>query len=300
MLSASFAGFVPRLTFSIPIARELFQFGKYMWALGALTAISSAVDRAIVGRLFGANSLGVYHNANTLARLPTDQITHLVNAVAFPSLAKIQEDTAAMRHALTRSMSLVCMLTMPVVAGLIALANDVVLAVLGDQWIGAAPILQVLCVRGLILSVTALSGPVFQAIGKPQVLPATSFVEQMILLACIYGLAGFGAIGIAWATVIPVMCSGLIAFFLLTRMLRFTWANLLVPIVRPVVPTAIMVSIVAGISEQFFPQYIVEPTIRVAVLVPTGITAYAIASLTFNRYEFLHACRTLTRLLKGT
>jgi PST family polysaccharide transporter/lipopolysaccharide exporter len=270
-----------------------------VWALSALAAISTAADRAIVGRLFGATSLGLYHNANTLARLPTDQITHIINAVAFPSLAKIQDDAEAMRHALTRSMSLVCMLTMPVVAGLIALANDIVLAVLGDQWIGVAPILQVLCLRGLTLSVTALSGPVFQAIGKPQVLPATSFVEQTIFFACIYMLAGFGTIGIAWATVVPVIFSGFIAFLLLTRMLQFTWMNLLELVVRPLAPTFAMSITMVGISEQFLHLSVFTPMIRLAVLVPVGVVAYAIASLLFNRREFLNAYRMLTKILKG-
>ena len=159
-------------------SRPSLRFGGGLTVVGIVGTAMSYVDNLFVGRTLGAAALGLYSMG---FRLPEMLISDGLTAVAlvlFPSFAML--DGPAIRPAVVTSFRYALLVTCPVVAGLVALAHPLVLAILGPKWQDAAVVVQ-------ILAVGFLAGPLARTTASAYM--ATRRVGVMLALAAASGPA---------------------------------------------------------------------------------------------------------------
>ncbi|RCV66041.1 polysaccharide transporter, PST family, partial [Methanophagales archaeon] len=194
----------PRFSFDIEVAKGLFGYGKHILGASVAIFLITNIDNAIVGRMLGMEALGLYTMAYTISNLPATQITHLVGRVMFPTYSKLQDDRDALRRAYQKTLKYVSMLSIPAALGIFILAPDFVSVLLGEKWMPAVPALQVLCVFGMMRSIAATFGPIFQATGNPKILRDIALLKLVLLLILIFPLTDtYGILGTALATTLP-------------------------------------------------------------------------------------------------
>ncbi len=194
-----YAAWRPRLEFDGALARELFGFGKYLWGTSLLGAANKIVDKLLLGRIAGDAALGVYGNAYNLCTTASKPLYSIVLRVAFPTMARVQDDPSALRAGFLRATSGIALLTCPLAVGLALVASDFVAVVYGARWLAMAPLVEVLAFYGLVMSVAAISGPVLMATGRPRALFLFTLAGQVLLIAALFAAEGSGTYGIAWA-----------------------------------------------------------------------------------------------------
>jgi len=69
-------------------------FGGFVMAACLATQVFSNIDYFVVGRYLGAAALAHYTLAFQLAIIPVQRLAEILSRVAFPSLARIQSDSA--------------------------------------------------------------------------------------------------------------------------------------------------------------------------------------------------------------
>lgn len=291
------SGFRPRRQFDRTIARELFDYGRYLWAFAVLSAVGGSLDRLILGRSLGAASLGLYDMAHNLSNLPATHISRVVNQITFPSFSLLQEDLPALRAALHKTIRHVTMLSVPVAVGLMAVSHDLILTVYGEKWRGAIPIVQVLAFFGMSLSISSITGPILKAIGKPQIIFWSSVLHHVLLAALLLLWAQHGAVAIAYAVLIPMIMSSGLAYGLIVHYIEFPIRFLLGPLLRTGGPAIVMYFMVRAFDDWFDAAY--EPAIPVSLFasVGVGIVVYGILMLSVNRADVLEIFGTLRRAL---
>lgn len=286
------SGWRPSLRFSPRVARELFEFGKYLWAFAVISAIGRNVDRVIVGRYLGAASLGIYGMAFHLCRLPSNHISRLVNRITFPALARVQDDPDALRRAFCKTLRHVSMLSVPVACGLLAVAEDFVLTVYGDKWADAVPVVGVLAFFGMALSLSSITGPVFQAIGQPRILLYTSVVHQLLLGVLLYALAPYGVLGVSYGVLAPLLLSSAIAYVLVAQRLDIPWTELAGPLLRTGVSGFGMWAAVRALRVLLVAQVDWPRPLLLGVEVVFGGLCYLLLSALCNRSALLEFVTT--------
>src|SRR5439155_13837939 len=102
--------------------------------------------------------------------LPVVKISVVVNQLALPVMAGLQEDRSAMRASFLRALRLVASLTVPLCDGMALVADDLVWIALGAKWQPMVPLLRVLSLFGLIHSLDSLLPPILFARYRPGVL----------------------------------------------------------------------------------------------------------------------------------
>ncbi|MCA8955116.1 MAG: lipopolysaccharide biosynthesis protein [Planctomycetes bacterium] len=276
-----YSGYRPRLRIDRSIASELFHFGKYMWGFAALSAVGGMFDRLVMGHAanIGKGELGMYGIASNLCLLPATQITFLVGRIAFPALSQIRDDTAELRRAFLKALNHVSVLAIPVGFGLWAVAPDLVAVCYGKNFQGIAPIVAVLAFYGMLMAVASVSGPTFQAIGKPQVLFHASLVHHAILFPLVLWLLRYGVLGVAVGIFVPLVVSSAIGFVLVARCLTLRASTLLVPIAKTLVAGGAMALCVKLLQSALGPN--TKESVRLALSVAVGVAVYfAIIRLT--------------------
>jgi len=176
---------------------------RRLWARGAgfslvvlFTRIASQSDRFIVGRYLPITSLGLYSRANSLMGFPETLYGQVVERVAFPAFAQVQNERARLRTAYLHGLSLVAIVGMPLTIALVAVASELVRVVLGDGWQGVIWPFRILSLAMYFRLSVRVGGTVLRSSGQPYLLAAAQMVFAILtVVGCLFGVR-FGLIGI--------------------------------------------------------------------------------------------------------
>jgi PST family polysaccharide transporter len=106
--------------------------------------LAQGLDNIVVGRWLGAEALGLYGRAYQLISLPPATIGKAMGAVMFPVLSRVQNDRPRLAAAYRRSTAVLAVLTIPAAAAVIVLAPELIMVMLGQDWLGVIVPLQIL------------------------------------------------------------------------------------------------------------------------------------------------------------
>lgn len=179
--------------------RELFGFGVNVLGTQIVNYTSSNLDYLIVGRVLGDAPLGFYTLAYQLTMFPRMRISSMITRVAFPAFAHVQDDPVRLRRGYTRLLNYVSLITFPLVAGLLAIAPELVPLVFGPRWAPAIRPIQLLAIGGLLASVGTTVGSVLKGIGRPDVELRLNLVSVGLLAVALLVGVRYGIIGVAAA-----------------------------------------------------------------------------------------------------
>ena len=266
----------PTFRFDREVAGELFGYGKHIMGASVVIFLITNIDDAIVGRMLGMEALGFYTIAYTISNLPATQITHLVSRVMFPVYSKLQDDQDALRNAYLKTLKYVSMLSIPAAFGIFVIAPDFVSVVLGDKWMPAVPALQVLCIFGMIRSIKATFGPIFQATGNPKIIRDIALLKLVLMLILIFPLTyKYGILGTALATTVPSILTAVLQIWKIAKIFNQKMFLLFRVLLPPFINAIIMMFAILYLKS-FFP---VISIFHIVILIFVGTIVYASVSL---------------------
>ncbi|QRY24857.1 lipopolysaccharide biosynthesis protein [Halobacterium sp. BOL4-2] len=198
VLSYGIHEYRPDMEFNLAYGKEMFAFGKWMFASAILVFLYGQGDDAFVGWFFTASSLGIYQIAYRYSNAPATEVTHVISRVLFPTFSKLQDDIDKLREGFLRAVQISTTVAFPIAAGVAVVAPQFVLVVLGNQWRPAIPVMQVLAVWGGIRAFGANVGPVYKSTGRPDLEAKIQAFKVVIIALLIYPAADiFGLIGVS-------------------------------------------------------------------------------------------------------
>lgn len=187
----------PRFTYSRASLRTLGSFGGKTLLARLLSYANLTGDNLLIGRFLGSASLGIYSIAYSVMFLPASRIAAPIQQVLFPAFARMQHDHVALRRTWIRGTQLVAAVNAAAFLGMVVVAPDFVPVVLGEKWIAAVPVLQLLSLAGVAQSVQTLNWSVLQAVGASgRLLRFMTFSTAVTVSAFVVGLH-WGVVGVA-------------------------------------------------------------------------------------------------------
>ena len=177
--------------------RSMLRFGGNFTGFSTINFFSRNLDNLLIGRVWGAQQLGIYSRAYQLMMLPIDQINEPISSVAIPSLSRLTDSDTAYRRAYLRMLEKVALLTMPAVALMIVTSDWIVAIVLGPQWRQVGILLIILGIAGLIQPISNTTGWLFITQGRTKEMFRLSMVSGPITIASIIAGLPWGAVGVA-------------------------------------------------------------------------------------------------------
>lgn len=179
--------------------KSMLGFGGIMTINGVMVYIAYNFDKVLIGRVLGAESLGLYSRAYQLINIPTGNINAAVGGITFSALSRLREDPVKFRSYFLKAYSLVNAMTAPITIFAAVFAVDIIRLLLGPQWFNAVPIFQLLTPTVLIFGIVNPIGWLMYADGLFYRSMLISFViAPLLIVAYIIGLP-YGATGVAFA-----------------------------------------------------------------------------------------------------
>ncbi|HEX8096767.1 MAG TPA: lipopolysaccharide biosynthesis protein, partial [Pyrinomonadaceae bacterium] len=192
-------GWRPSLPSKAAGVRSMLAFGGNITASRVLNFFARNLDNMLIGRYWGAQSLGLYAKAYQLLLLPLDQITGPLDGVVVPALSRLGDSPERYRRAYLRILEKVAMLTMPGIAFMIATSDWLVRVVLGPQWGETARVFAWLGLTGLLEPIGIAGGWALISQGRKGDILRLSLIHAPIAILSIVAGLPWGAVGVAAA-----------------------------------------------------------------------------------------------------
>jgi lipopolysaccharide exporter len=268
------------------VLRELLGYGRFLTAGNIVTLVTRNLDNFVVARILGATTLGVYAIAFRLATLPAGIFVSVVGRVMFPAYTLLRDDVPAFRRAFVQNMQRIALLAIPCSVFLSVAADPLVVGLLGAKWEAAVDPLRILALYAVILSLSSPCGAVYQAAGKPHLVPLLALPMLVVMVPALILLTrGYGPTGAALAMLISMICSGVPAIWVATRILELRAVELgraLSPAVLCSTLLAAALLAVLAVSDG------VAPLPRIVGLAAVAVIAYVGAIAFFARETVAH------------
>jgi O-antigen/teichoic acid export membrane protein len=185
--------------------RPFLSFGGNLAAAQVVDAAKLGLEQFLVGRFWGAASLGFYSRARVLLFMPLQQLNQPVSSVAIPALSRLQAEADHFRSFYRHSLQIMALLGMPVAVFVFVAAEPLVLTLLGSQWHETIPLVRALAPAALVTSFSMATGWLYISQGQTgRQLRWMLFSSAVFAVGVALGLR-WGAVGVA-AAVSVVTC----------------------------------------------------------------------------------------------
>ncbi len=146
----SVCGWVPGFPNRKTNVRSSLRFGAELSGYEIIQYITRSLDQILIGRFCGAAALGLYTRALQLAMMPIEQIRMIFWDVGFSPMSALCREPERYRSYYSRLLTIMTFIYMPLVAFIAIESENVVRLVLGEKWIGAAPLVRIFAIAGFI------------------------------------------------------------------------------------------------------------------------------------------------------
>ncbi len=176
-------------------------FGRLTWQ------IVYQSDVLIGARRLGVTEIGAYSVALQLATLPMQRIMSVLNQVALPAVARLQDDTERLRQRLVEASRLLAAVSVPMMWGISAIAPELVRVVLGQKWGDAVFPLQAISLIVPLRMISATFSTATLGIGRAGLDFRNNVVTAIVLPSAFFAGTFWGVDGLAasWLAAIPLV-----------------------------------------------------------------------------------------------
>ena len=256
--------------------REIMGFSKWLLLNNILGFIRQRSDTLIIGKIAGAQSLGLYTIAYEISNLATTELLAPIRRALLPGYAKLTADSELLKKGFVDTLAVILLIASPIAAGIGMTADPLVRVVLGKHWLEAIPLIEVLSVYGIISVFAANTFPVYIALARPRIITALFCVGILVVVPLlIWGTNRAGAYGAALAI---TGTSGLLMFVNLgvaIRIVGTNWVEIFGAVWRTALAVVAMAVAVRGLQVYWpLPMTIFSNALLLAACIVVGGTAY--------------------------
>jgi len=196
-LTWSASGWRPQLPARRSGTRSLLSFGANLTASSFLWSLARGSDSLLIGRFFGSAPLGLYSRAAALLNRPLEQAMGPLEAVFVPTFSRLQAQPERYRRMAFQIFDSMAIGSFPFAGMLLALANPLILVVLGPKWESAAMIFAGFTLVALYVPIASVASWLLSSQGRgTDYMILSSICSSVTVLFFLVGLR-YGPVGVA-------------------------------------------------------------------------------------------------------
>lgn len=216
------------LSLSFRGAHQLTSFGMRVLAANIANWLIQYFDQAIVGKRFGAQSLGFYSRAFFLNSTPASIIFSSTQASLFSAVSRMGNGPET-KQTFQAIMSLFAIIFFPVY-WLAAMESEAIISLIyGQEWMVSAVFLTAFAIATPFLILMGIQGPILNGLGRPGDETKSQWLTAIFALLVLLTSSTISIVATAWS----ILAIYIFRFALLSHMtvnaLKITWHEIIFP-----------------------------------------------------------------------
>ena len=212
---------LPKFEFNIDKLKKVISLGKWITGAKIFDYLFSHGDDIVVGKLLGTFSLGIYQQAYKISTLPITEIAETFQKVTFPLYSKMVADNKSIKKIYLKTFLTTLLIVIPFSLILFLIPEQIVLILLGNNWLSAIPVLQVLAIFAIVKTIANGTFPVLLSYKRQDLVMLLTLIGIIGLGISIYPLINlYSLVGAGLATIIGSIVMIPPAFYWTRKLLR--------------------------------------------------------------------------------
>jgi teichuronic acid exporter len=176
----------PDLIFSMVSFRKLFGFGSNLLLSGLIGTIYNNIYYATIAKYFSARDLGFFTRAEMFKNIPSQTAGRIITAVGYPVLAKVQDNQVALNSVFRQILTTTFFIVSLLMCGTAAIADSMVITLIGEQWRPSIIYLQMLCFIGLVYPLNTININLLNVVGRSDLYLKLQLITQLLGIPVIF------------------------------------------------------------------------------------------------------------------
>lgn len=274
--------------------REMAPFSLRLMATDIVAALYSNIAYPFIGKIYSGAVLGQYNQAFKLVQMPLGAMQS-IQSVTFPALSRISDEREKFRESFRLVIMMTAAIMFPVMAGLIATAEDIYLLLLKPDWHPAIPYFRILCCIGFFYPVQMISYNILKVKSDGGIILKLEIAKRVVTTIILLITIPHSVKAVAWGIVAAAACEMSLNA---VASKRFTDLKLL-QMARTLLP-ATLLTVAMYVAVVTIGHHITEWSIgaRLVVKILTGVTVYVVGGFLFRLEAFREGLALVKRFIQ--
>lgn len=277
----SIAHWKPHYTFCVKTLRELSNFSLSLLSIGFINNIFNHIYTLIIGKYFAVQEAGFYNQARLLEETPATLVAGVVHRATYPILSQIQEDNNRLKAGYKRIISMTMFVSLPVLAGMLAMADNLFIVLFSEKWLPSVPIFRILCIYGILYPLHVINTNILRVKGKGRLFLILEIIKKVLMVLGIVLTLSHGMLLLIWSSVGASIAAVFLNMYFCGRLINYSVKEQLLDLSKNCVVTVLMMFVVWCIGQ--IPQNVY---ILFFLQIISGMLSYAALSYFFKLDSF--------------
>lgn len=231
---------LPSLRVDFAPVRRMFAFSNKILITSIVNTINANVLTTILGRIFPANIVGNYTQANKWDTMGYSLISGSVQQIAQPVLASTNDEKDRQRRVFRKILRFTAFLSFPLMFGLAIISREFIVVLISDRWINTVILLQILCVSGAFMPFYTVYQNLFMGRGKGNAYMWLSIIQVVAQTVVIIASYRYGV-----TVMVSVFSAATILLLLPWQVLAHKYIGLrMIDVARDVLPFMLISAVI--------------------------------------------------------
>ena len=210
----------PIFLFNIKKAKRIISRGKWVTGYGFFDFLYQNLDDAVVGKILGTYPLGIYQVAYKISSLPMSEVSSVFVTVTLPIYSKFSLDKQRLKRAFLKTIFVTSILMISIGLIVFVFPHQLVLIILGSEWLSAVGVLKILALFGVFKGLTGVMQSLFLAVEKQEYVTFVTIVTLFGLIITILPFVRhFGIIGAGLSAVVGSILGFILSIYYTYKLL---------------------------------------------------------------------------------
>ncbi len=272
-----------RFHFDFRRLKEIFSFSIGVVTASLINYACGSIYSLVVGKKYSVTDLGYSDKGAQLPQQASLYTFGAMSSVLLPTLSSYQSDMEKFKRIVRKVFQMTSYMITPMMVGLALVSNEIISILFTDKWLPAVPIMQANCIYYFATPFMLICVQIFFALGHSKYRVKTEIIRMILQVT---GILIFGLIFNCSIYQLAYVCAGvailsaIVTYFEASKMINYSFGELLTDIIKPIVASVLMGLMIYGIGilyETVSPVHLI--VVSLAIKVVSGVIIYLLLSI---------------------
>lgn len=259
----------PKLLFYKERFKPLFREGIKFMGTSLVGTFFSQIISYVMGLKYSPSDLAFYNRGGGIPGLVTKNIDGTIQSVLFPVMSRIQDDIPAVRQTMSRAIRISSFLLFPMLLGIAAMADKLVIIIFTEKWAPCIPFMRVICICNIVAVMAGVNLQALRATGHIGTIFKLEWIKKPLLVLVIAGTMMISPMAIIYG----MLCMNIFSYFVNAfpnkKVLDYSYKSQ----IKDIAPNCILATIMAAVVY-YIGRFEMNMYISVIIQIFVGATIY--------------------------
>ena len=225
---------------SISVWRAMAPFSFRLMSTDIVAAMYNNVTQLFIGKIYSADILGYFNQAQKIKDLPVQSAVLSVQTVTYPAMAKIKDDAVKFAESFRKVLMINIFVMAPVAVGMSAVAEPLFRVLLGERWLPTVPYFEVIALAGVFYPLSMVAYNVLKVQSNGSIIFRLEILKKAIMTVVLAFAIPHSTMAIAYGLVLMTVIEFLVNFAATRRYTLLSWRKMIYTLAPSLVLTSVM------------------------------------------------------------